>query len=616
MRKPDFTVYFAVICFSIFTLGGRVVHAQVFFSVKPDYVRVKQNKQPLLTVFETEFPDTSITGLHRFLPRNFLGNYGLASPSYLLKVRSPDLGFRFFTPPYDGDRFHESEVPFFRTAGPYASLTGVAGSREFQLFNALFTHTYRNRANVALGFRRYTSLGFYTRQQTYTNNFYFTSNYGSEGKRFGYYFWFLNNQNRHHENGGIRDIFLTDSTILEQKELLNIRFAQASRNNRQNVVTVNPYFILGPLADSVNGIRPAVSLKSRYSGELFQYTHLLDSSDIYYRDNFYSDSLTFDSSRVRQFSNELSLVFRESAFRAQAGYRHEFSRLWQLNDSSLVNHLVFANYSWQPGKDTVFRRFNASAGGQYVLSGSNAGDWKAEASVSLNSSRGKAIAHLSVLLENRTPDQIFRRWRSNHFVWDHPEFPAQQMAAIALRWSPFEWLQAEGVTRLISNYIYFDEDALPARLADPVQVSAISVRFSRVFLRHIGLDLNYRFQVSGAPEAIRLPMHHIQPRLYYRAFLFRNNMQVLMGLDAEIFDSFIPYGYAPSTQVFYAQKFVATSAYPYLDLFFNVRIRPVSVFFKLENALKGFAGPDYFLVPGYYQPDRAFRFGLNWMFFD
>ena len=72
----------------------------------------------------------------------------------------------------------------------------------------------------------------------------------------------------------------------------------------------------------------------------------------------------------------------------------------------------------------------------------------------------------------------------------------------------------------------------------------------------------------------------------------------------------------PSTQVFYIQDRVKTGQYLYTDFYINERIKPVQFFLKIENILQGLVGKNYSLVPGYYQPDRAFRFGLTWMFFD
>lgn len=589
--------------------------AQVFFSVKPDYVRVKRNGTHLRTTFQSQFPDTAISGLHNYLPRNLFGNPGLPSPSYLLRYGTPDLGFRFFDPPYERDRYREKEIPFYSTSGPYASLTGVAGSKEFQLFNALFTQTYRNRINLALGFRRYTSLGYYSRQQTYTNNFFLSSNYAKQGNRFGYYFYFLNNSHRHNENGGIRDEFLDDSTLLVPKELLDVRFGSASRDNRQNVIQLNPHVMLGPRHDSLGGFRPVLSLKSRYSGEAFKYVHRFVKDDLYYRDVFFSDT-THDSTHVRQFTNELSALFPVKQGDLQIGLRHELSRVWQVSDSVLDNRLFVSHYSWQRTPDSTRTGLKFNADVQYVLAGSNQHNRRLELVGERTGKSNGVKWRLFFLTEIRNPDQLYRRWTSNHFIWDGRALLPQELTEARLGISPFPWLSLSVHGRTIGNFLYFDSQAYPAQTEQPVQMGALEMYIEKLLWNHLGIELRYMYQYTTASSVVRLPAHYLHPKLYYNTFLFRNRMQVLMGVEAELFDTFAPYAYMPATQVFYPQNDIRVGPYPFADLFFSVRIRPVSVFFKLENALKGFAGPDYFLVPGYYQPDRAFRLGINWMFFD
>jgi len=36
----------------------------------------------------------------------------------------------------------------------------------------------------------------------------------------------------------------------------------------------------------------------------------------------------------------------------------------------------------------------------------------------------------------------------------------------------------------------------------------------------------------------------------------------------------------------------------------------------MENVLQGILGTNYSMVPGYYQPEMAMRFGFTWLFFD
>jgi hypothetical protein len=167
----------------------------------------------------------------------------------------------------------------------------------------------------------------------------------------------------------------------------------------------------------------------------------------------------------------------------------------------------------------------------------------------------------------------------------------------------------------IDNYLYFNSYAMPSQLSEPINNIAARLEYSDLWFRHLGFALRFDYQTTSS-SVVRLPNKHARARLYYQAIMFRNHLQLQFGGEVEVFEKFTPYDYMPATQAFYQQNYFTTERYPFLDVFFNARIRPVSIFLKVENVLQGFQGPDYAFVPRYYQPDRAFRFGINWLFFD
>jgi hypothetical protein len=93
-------------------------------------------------------------------------------------------------------------------------------------------------------------------------------------------------------------------------------------------------------------------------------------------------------------------------------------------------------------------------------------------------------------------------------------------------------------------------------------------------------------------------------------------LQLNTGAQLDLYSSFYGYAYMPSTQMFHLQHSIKTAEYPFVSIYLNARIRPVTIFVKVENILQNYVGTNYSFVPGYFQPDRCFRFGLSWMFFD
>lgn len=194
---------------------------------------------------------------------------------------------------------------YYRSKGPFASLNGIAGSKEFQIFKMLFTHTYKDKVNLTVGFNRYTSKGYYLRQQSYTNNFYLSSNYTNRSKRAGYYLYLLNNGNKNQENGGIKDSVLTDSSMVLNKNLFKTNL-DAKRDNREFKAMINPWYRLNKLSDSSHATDHYVQFKSSFTTNSYRYS---DTARYFY-DRTYLDTIeTIDSTRVRKFINELYYAF-------------------------------------------------------------------------------------------------------------------------------------------------------------------------------------------------------------------------------------------------------------------------------------------------------------------
>ena len=595
--------------------------AQVFYSTNPLYLKSKSEQNNLLSTYRCNYPDTSITELSNYFPRNFMGNMGMPSPNYLLKYGTGNLGFQLLPSPLENDKFKDSQVMYYRSKGPYASLNGIAGSKEFQIFKMLFTHTYKDKVNLTVGFNRYTSKGYYLRQQTYTNNFYLSSNYTSRSKRAGYYLYLLNNGNKNQENGGIIDSVLTDSSMVLNKNLFKTNL-NAKRDNREFKAMLNPWYRLNKLSDSSHATDHFVQFKSSFATNAYRY----EDTARYFYDRTYLDTIkTVDSTRVRKFINELYYAFlkRNETLGFSAGYKNEINQVWQHTDSVFVNHMLQSDLVYRTklsSKDssTKFpKTFETHLNAQYVLAGSNAGDYKLESSSRLEfNPLKKRELFLNVLVEQRHADYMYNTWISNHFYWFNKGLGAQQQFQVKLGIQLGKYFTASVFNQNISNYLYFDKEGNSAQYKGTISNLGVNLTFTKIFFKHLGFALSHVYQSTSNTDVVRIPQNASTIKLFYSGSTAGANMQLQIGTQLQVYESFYAYNYMPSTQVFYLQDNFKTDLYPYLDVYVNVRIRPVSFFLKMENSLHGLSGPNYAFVPGYYQTDRAFRFGITWVFFD
>jgi hypothetical protein len=308
---------------------------------------------------------------------------------------------------------------------------------------------------------------------------------------------------------------------------------------------------------------------------------------------------------------------------ASAGYKNEISKVWQQKQSVFVNHMLVGDLVYRtdlPFNDSLHkhqRTFESSFNAQAAFAGYNAGNYKAESNsiLVLNATKKREV-FLNALYERRTPDYIYNNWTSNHFEWSNNGYRPQDQFQLKLGAYLGKFISASVFYQSVYNYLYFDQVAFPRQYNNYIQNTGVTLSYTNVFFKHLGVGLSNTFQNTSNTYYVRIPPNVTTAKLFFNGNLFRNNMQLQIGAQLQVYQSFYGYSYMPATQVFYLQNTTATGTYPYLDVYLNARIRPVSVFLKVENVLQGFAGNNYFFVPGYYQPDRAFRFGISWMFFD
>lgn len=575
-------------------------------------------KSPLLGSYTNSYPDTSVTQLPLIADRNFGGNIGLPSAPYFFSRQTDEAGFIFFRPYFNSDRISENDVRYYRTTGPFAELSGIAGTAKFQMFRMLFTHTPGNKANITLRLNQSTSDGFYKRQQGRMSNLYLSSNYESDNKRIGYFFYVLHNGIYNAENGGLRDTFLTEQTALQTKSLLPVRITSANRNNKQTKVEFNPYLRLNRRMDSTTKVNHFLSLQSSFEGSSFRYTDKASATDGFYN-NFYSDSLqTKDSASLRQFRNGITYHLKDGKGGKgfEISYRNEVSQLWQMTDQVMINNSVQAKAFLKQGLKDSLRFLFLNAQAWQVLNGYNKGDvcMQASAELLLDPKKNTRL-NFAAGFQNRRPDQQFLHWQSNHFYWQE-NFSQQQKTEVELAFIWRRFFRIGLLRQHINHLLYFNEQVLPEQLKGLAKNTSATISIDKVFFRHLGVFAEYRLQSSSAAPVLRFPGSVTTARLFYAGNLSKNKLQLNLGAQLQLYQSFTPYAYMPATQVFYLQSKVETGTFPYVDLYLSGRIRPVSFFVKAENVLANLTGTNYFLQLGYYQPATAVRLGISWMFFD
>jgi len=552
-----------------------------------------------------------------------MGNIGLPSPRYIFDYGTEDIGFKFYNNPQTLNLFSDNQVQYCTTKGPLASLTGIAGSKLLQIFKFQFTTTFKNKLNLNIKFNRYNSQGFYLKQQSFINNFYISSNYIAKNKRSGYYTYFLTNSTKNQENGGLKKDSLNEFDVTQNKALYAVKINLATRTNQEYKAMFNPWFKLNKIPDSLSTYNHYLQFKTKFNFNTYKYKDDNSAVDNYYNLFYLDTAKTLDSTRVFQFINDInySILKSNANFAATVGYRNETNKVWQKADSLFYNDMLTTDLVFKKKfkpKDslkTYTSNLESHFSAAYIFYGANVGNYKIESKSTLNFSKKETI-YFNILYEKRNADYIYNYWISNHFQWFNNGFKSQELFQAKLGYNLKKNLSVSAMYENSYNYLVFDNIGYPRQYNNTLHTLSINASYGIVAFKHLGLYFNSIYQTTSNTSYINIPSNIATVKLFYTGNLFKNNLQLQIGGQCQAYSSFYGSGFMPATQVFYIQDKVKTGNYLYTDMFLNARIKPVQFFLKVENVLQGLVGTNYSLMPSYYQPDRAFRFGLTWLFFD
>ncbi|MBI3520414.1 MAG: hypothetical protein HY062_13825 [Bacteroidetes bacterium] len=601
-----------LLCIVFLSLG---LKAQVNYPSDSSFLNILSNADKNnLQKFRFSKIDTTITDFQNYFPRNTNGHLGMPSAPLYINYQAKSIGFNMLTAPYQNDMISADDVKYYQTKGPYASLTGIAGSKQEQAFKLLFSNTFKNKLNITLAFNRYSGIGFYNHQQSFTNNFYTTSNYSSKNNRVGYYTYLLYNKVKHQENGGISNDTMFLENVSVNKFLLPVYLSNAKRELRNTTFDFNPWFRLNKNEDSSTVFSHFIDYQFNYSGNYTKYTDPNSGYENYYP-AFYIDTLsTKDSTHWRGISNALNYTLKLNPINAKlkVGAKSEYNLVHQHTDSVFLNNSVNAGFYVSKNNYSGFAKVS------YMVSGPNANDYSMEINNRYYAKIAKIpfAVNFNINAEKRHPDFIYNTWLTNHYAWSNHFSPTDKLQSVFSISTTDNRFDMGIVYQTVKNLIYFNEMSVPEQTPITIQNISAFIHKDILLFKHLGISAKYNYQSSSYQSIVSVPNHIANGALYYQGNLFKRALQIQIGFNAQYYSEFYGYAYSPAINQYYVQTTKAVGNYPFVDFFLNARIKPVRIFVKIDHINQGLTGNNYSLTPGYLQNDRAFKFGLNWLFFD
>jgi hypothetical protein len=582
--------------------------------------------------------DTTLAFYHNYIPFNqksisntFTGNNGGAylSNDFFNRESNSDFYFARF---FDVYLLAPSQIQYLNTTTPYSTLDYSQSENRVEhnetRFNVLFSQNVNKNLNLEFIFNSTKSTGQYMFQENRFRNLGIVSSYNSN--KFVSHTNIIFNRVQGQENGGLDTLSNGELPLLDHTLTNNlpVRISDAS-NKIQNTTffTVNEYR-LGKMIESKpdTGGRtkeifiPRVGFiyEFEYSNNKRKFTK--KDAHSFFKNNYTNSSSTNDSVKYRRLTNIFQIKFYEAPDRKFTFGKRVYigNDQLQYNMSTSINPYPSHYFNSYVGGG-IFRNegkfWQWGADGRIYLTGYRAGQTEFNGFINkpLRIRRDTTSLNISGSLKSIAPDYFDNYFYSNHFQWTNNFNHINEMTLHSSIHSQ-EFKTTVGANySLIGNYIYNNQEALPAQAGSELLI--LSAYLNKDFgRRHWLIRTQFLAQKANNEHYIHLPAFAGFVSVNYQ-LLISKVLHTQFGIDTRYNTAFYADAYDPATARFYLQNEQKIGNYPYIDLHANLKLKRTRFFFLLMNSTSGLLD-NYYVAPDYPYYKRTFRFGVSWSFYD
>lgn len=565
------------------------------------------------------------------------GNLGspLQSKIFFDRTRS---SYNMFASAWEPYLLTPGNMAFYNTMAPFSQLvyrTSTPTYHEEDNLKLLLTFNTNRYFNVGGLYNLIYGRGQYAYQADKLSNGGFWARYS--GKQYECAGVVMLNNFMTYENGGLSDItYVTDITSIPGASNYTssdypTNLEKAISKYRNNIFYFNQKYSLGftkerKLKENDSIVYDFVPVTSFIHTMKFErinrvYKEADSITSGFYGNNYYSGEYTNDSSRLYDFKNTFAITLEEA-----------FNKLFKFGLAAFVEYDVRHYENWC---DTIemqkFNKQDLSIGATLSKRQGRVFKYDATAELYMLGERvGNFNIHGNLLgsfrlwndtvqltagahFVNQSPMDFLKLYYSNHFQWNNQfgnTFTSRIHGRISL---PNRGMSLGLNVENISNYIYFNHQALPAQYTNNIQVIAADGMLNLNFWRfHSENKLVY--QLTSNDTVLPLPDLALYSNLYFKETLFKV-LVVQVGASLRYHTSYYAPEYMPATGQFYTQNQYKLGNYPNLNFYASFFLKRMRFFVEYTNAYQSlFNGTDYFSMPNYPTNPATFHMGLSWTF--
>ena len=628
MKKPLFLVICLFVLVSAFAQQTqKEIRVKTWHVVSP------------VAVADSILPDTmhinfqDVNPIDRYsIANSFNGNLGSPIQSKLYFFRPENSRF-IFADAYYPYIFRPENVVFYNTKTPFSNLEYLGGLfanfRDEDNVKLLFTANPSKRFNFGTKLDYTRAIGEYANQsgKRFSGNIF--ASY--DGEHYSASGALIFNNMDNYENGGIVNPDDIHNNNYDEARTIPTKLSNPGYSGyKHNAFVYNHSYSVGfnrtiNVSEDSTRIEFVPVTRFGHTVKLSEdrKRYLEKTADnTFYKNSYYSQVATNDTAALQRISNTLSISIEEEfnkwmQFGLSAYATNEMEQYMLMADSAALKHekrsrtKVGGVLSKQQGK-----RFKYNINAEMDVLGAQIGDFNIEGNLGGFFSLWKdSVAIIAKgFMKNETPSFFLEQYRSNHFRWDN-DFDRIYRTQIGGTFSiPTRRFKLDVAMENITNYVYFDQNAMPTQHGGNIQV--LSADLKQDFrLGMFGLENNIVYQASSDQGALPLPTLALYHNLYYLDRWF-DVLSVQFGVDMRYHTAYYAPNYMPATGQFFVQNDIKVGDYPVMNAYLNFHLKQVRFFLKYYHFNKLFMEGAYFSMPNYPINPTSFRIGLSWNFYN
>jgi hypothetical protein len=619
----------------------------VFTSRFVRYTTLKLTKDSIQTLAL----DTSLRGFQNFSPivqprRPTIntGNIGLAAQA-LFYEPSKRIGFDPGFHSLDWYAKGHDDIVYYQARTPFSNLyyAGQYSGDVEQIFRVLHSQNIKKNWNIGASYNRIGANGVYTRQRGDVLNGTLFTWYTSPSKRYTLFANAIFNTLKAYENGSITNDTIFDSSAAIDRAAQNVRLSAARQIYRKNTFLIKQTYFVGRI-DSLDQeitkkVLPTnkVTYSLRYDKDSYAFQKTAMDDHTVLPDGREDLAFTNDSTSLQHIQNEFIYSFFlrgksqsiiKNELKLDAGIRHDYYNykqvLGRIDKTNFYEHTkAFQNITLLGSAGYRFsNRVDLNFDVQQIFQGRQAGDFLYEANSNVLVSNNVGRIVLGAYLQNQSPAEIYDRYYGNHYNWTN-NFDRTKTVNFSFKYINDKLrLDAGAEYTRITGYLYFKqlEPTVDSTSVTPVQengaINLLKITVGKkLTFGKFNLDSYVVYQKTSNQEVMPTPEFYTFNSFYVDQTVFKV-LKTNFGVDVRYNTKYANYSYNPAISQFYIGRGVKFPTVPVVDFWIRASLRKANIFLKYEYANQGIGSQGYYTVYKYPMPDKMFKIGVNWNFYD